>query len=111
MPSLSFVESIELCDAIVVIGWDGFLLQAMRDFYKYQKPFLGLHAGTLWFLHNHMHVSELPTSLERLQIVESELLEVTCTQEDGTLVEALCVNDCIVGNHMIDYFTYDVLIW
>ena len=37
---------------IVVIGGDGFMLQAMKKYYKFKRPFYGINAGSYGFLMN-----------------------------------------------------------
>ena len=39
-------------DAIVVVGGDGFMLEVLKKFYKYKKPFYGMNKGTFGFLMN-----------------------------------------------------------
>ena len=40
------------CEVIVVIGGDGFMLQTLKKYKKYGKPFYGINKGTFGFLMN-----------------------------------------------------------
>ena len=37
------------CDVIVVLGGDGFMLQTLKKYQKYDKPFYGVNRGTFGF--------------------------------------------------------------
>ena len=37
---------------IVVVGGDGFMLQSLKKYQKYHKPFYGMNRGTFGFLMN-----------------------------------------------------------
>ena len=39
-------------EIIVVIGGDGFMLQVLKKFYKFKKPFYGINSGNYGFLMN-----------------------------------------------------------
>ena len=40
----------KLSDVIVVFGGDGFMLQTLKKYQKYNKPFYGINRGTYGFL-------------------------------------------------------------
>ena len=42
----------KLSDVIVVFGGDGFMLQTLKKYQKYNKPFYGINRGTYGFLMN-----------------------------------------------------------
>ena len=37
---------------IIVVGGDGFMLQTLKKFYKFKKPFYGINSGNYGFLMN-----------------------------------------------------------
>ena len=41
--------SLNKCNLIIVIGGDGFMLQTLKKYYKYNKPFYGMNSGTFGF--------------------------------------------------------------
>ena len=46
------VNSIKKSSLIVVIGGDGFMLQTLKKYYKFNKPFYGINSGNYGFLMN-----------------------------------------------------------
>ena len=40
---------VKKCTTIVVIGGDGFMLQSLKKYNQYQKPFYGMNMGKSWF--------------------------------------------------------------
>ena len=40
------------CDAIIVVGGDGFMLQSLKKYYLFKKPFYGINSGNYGFLMN-----------------------------------------------------------
>ena len=46
------VNSIKKSLLIVVIGGDGFMLQTLKKYYKFNKPFYGINSGNYGFLMN-----------------------------------------------------------
>ena len=46
------ISSITNADVILVLGGDGFMLQTLKKFYKYKKPFYGVNTGNYGFLMN-----------------------------------------------------------
>ena len=45
-------------DVIVVVGGDGFMLQTLKKYNKYNKPFYGINRGTFGFLMNKFNVQK-----------------------------------------------------
>ena len=40
------------CDVIIVVGGDGFMLQTLKKYEKFKKPFYGMNKGNFGFLMN-----------------------------------------------------------
>ena len=43
------IFSIKKCNLIIVVGGDGFMLQTLKKYQKYNKPFYGMNTGTFGF--------------------------------------------------------------
>lgn len=104
-----FVDKIEQADAILVWGWDGTMLRALRKYYDYRKPFFWVNCGTLWFLMNRDScVINAPNSLWEIQIWELEHISVnsidveitTLTWEKKTW---FVFNDLVLWGTVLDY--------
>ena len=48
---IKFLPTI-ISDLIIVIGGDGFMLQTMKKFCRFKKPFYGINSGSYGFLMN-----------------------------------------------------------
>ncbi len=55
--------SAEDADIVVVLGGDGTMLQALRDFMNSGTPIYGMHRGSVGFLMNHFSVEDLPARI------------------------------------------------
>jgi len=66
LEGLGFDEVCMSCDFLVSVGGDGTLISVARRAYKFAKPLLGIHLGTLGFLTDIM-LKEVPTFLLKLK--------------------------------------------
>ncbi len=86
----------EAADVIVALGGDGFMLQTLHRTQGLPAPVYGMNRGTVGFLMNEYNESDLP---ERLAAAEEEVinpLAMTATCVDGTVHEALAINEVSV---------------
>ena len=58
-------SSIEKCDTIIVIGGDGFMLQTLKKYQKYNKSFYGMNLGNHGFLLNPFSKKDLIKKIKR----------------------------------------------
>ncbi|MBU2981777.1 NAD kinase [Lentibacter algarum] len=86
----------EKADIIVALGGDGFMLQTLHSTQALPAPVYGMNRGTVGFLMNEYHESDLPERLsEALEEVINPLsMKATCT--DGTVHNALAINEVSV---------------
>ncbi len=79
---------------ILVLGGDGTMLQAIRDYWRLRLPFLGLNAGTLGFLMN----ESLPPDPDGTEIVlyRMPMIRVDAELPDGKRVQSLAFADAWV---------------
>lgn len=83
----------EQADIIVALGGDGFMLQTLHRTQSLAAPVYGMNRGTVGFLMNEYSESGL---MERLKAAEEEVinpLAMTATCVDGTVHEALAINE------------------
>jgi NAD kinase/nicotinic acid mononucleotide adenylyltransferase len=81
-------------NVILVLGGDGTMLHAIRQYWRLRLPFVGLNAGHLGHLMN----EELPASLTGAEFVlyRMPMLRVDTVAEDGTVGRGLAFNDAWV---------------
>ena len=105
----TFVTDPADADIFLVAGGDGFFLETMRAYRERGLPFFGLHCGTLWFLLNHItDIDELPVLREDIHTISNNYLEVTATDIHHQKHHHIAINDCVIGNSLLDYFQFVV---
>ena len=57
-------HSLSKSNLIIVIGGDGFMLETLKKYNKYKKPFYGINTGTYGFLMNRFKKYNLDTIIE-----------------------------------------------
>ncbi len=83
-------------DVIVALGGDGFMLQTLHGTQPLAAPVYGMNRGTVGFLMNEYSESDL---IDRLEAAEEEVinpLSMRATCMDGTVHEALAINEVSV---------------
>ncbi|EFX83899.1 hypothetical protein DAPPUDRAFT_315308 [Daphnia pulex] len=82
----------ENADVIVVWGGDGLMLETMHRFLELNKPFYGIHSGTIGFLINETP-HDLRHNLEKAEATKINLLQMRATTVSGETVEAPAINE------------------
>ena len=62
---------------IIVIGGDGFMLEALKKYNKYKKPFYGINSGNYGFLMNKFSTKHTIKNLSKGRLVSISPLEST----------------------------------
>ena len=63
-------------DVIVVVGGDGFMLETLKKYHKYKKPFYGINKGTFGFLMNKFKNYVVNKSISNAKLVSISPLEM-----------------------------------
>ena len=80
-------------DVIVVIGGDGFMLQTLKKYLKYKKPFYGMNKGTYGFLMNKFKENNIEKIISRAKGVKISPLEMNAVTKSGKLTSAFAINE------------------
>ena len=80
-------------DVIVVIGGDGFMLQILKKYQKYKKPFYGMNRGTFGFLMNKFKLHDIYKKIYRAKPVSISPLEMKATTKENKTVSAYAINE------------------
>ena len=80
-------------DVIVVIGGDGFMLQILKKYHKYKKPFYGMNRGTFGFLMNKFKLQNIYKKISRAKPVSISPLEMKATTKENKTVSAYAINE------------------
>lgn len=108
--SNNLVDRPEDADVILVAWWDGFMLKTMRTHYELGKLFVGLNAGTLGFLTNHLQDGDIfpLESCNWYTIVKSPIVQVDITTHSWEVYNDFYINESIFGHDVSDYYTFEV---
>ncbi len=97
---LSDDEATSLCDIVVAIGGDGTIIHAAQFSSEYDKPILGINAGTLGFLagleKQELHLLK-NLSNGNYTVDKRMMLQVNHIRNNEVKEEYHCLNDCIVA--------------
>ena len=82
-----------LSDVIVVIGGDGFMLQTLKKYQKFKKPFYGMNRGTFGFLMNKFKIKNIRKSILKSKAVIISALEMCATTKNNIKKSAIAINE------------------
>lgn len=80
-------------DAIVALGGDGLMLQALHETLELKKPIYGMNLGSLGFLMNDYREDNLPDRLKRAETARIHPLSMIAHDRYGSRHEALAINE------------------
>ena len=80
-------------NVIVVIGGDGFMLETLKKYYKYNKPFYGMNKGTFGFLMNKFKVNNIKKSILNSKLITIPALEMTSVSTKNIKKSAIAINE------------------
>ena len=81
------------CEVIVVIGGDGFMLQTLKKYQKYKKPFYGINKGTFGFLMNKYKNDDLLKNISKSKPVSISPLEMKAVNKKNKIISAIAINE------------------
>ena len=83
----------QLSSAIVVLGGDGFMLQTLKKYQKYNKPFYGINRGTFGFLMNKFKNYDVNKSISKAKLVSISPLEMKVLTKANKTFSAIAINE------------------
>lgn len=102
-PNIHFAtedEMLKACDMAIAIGGDGTTVKIAKNAATFNKPTLGINAGTLGFLsgieRNEINLVENVVN-GKYSLESRIMLKVTVTQEDGSVQVCHCLNDAVIS--------------
>tara|TARA_Y100000590_G_scaffold424849_1_gene532242 strand:+ start:51 stop:827 length:777 start_codon:yes stop_codon:yes gene_type:complete len=82
-----------LADVIVVIGGDGFMLETLKKYQKYNKPFYGMNRGTFGFLMNKFKKDKILSSIKKSKLISISPLEMRVKTKKNKTFSAIAINE------------------
>ena len=83
----------QISDVIVVIGGDGFMLQSLKKYQKYKKPFYGMNRGSFGFLMNKYKTKNIRKSIKKTKIVTIFALQMTAITKNNIKKKLISINE------------------
>ena len=80
-------------DVIVVVGGDGFMLEILKKYAKYKKPFYGINRGTHGFLMNKLKGKNIVKTISRAKPVIISSLQMLAVTKNNKLKSAIAINE------------------
>ena len=81
---------------IIVIGGDGFMLQTLKKYNKYKKPFYGINSGNYGFLMNKFSEKTNYKNLIKGRLVSIFPLEMTVKTKLNSIKKSIAINEISV---------------
>lgn len=107
--NLSFTDNIDKANVILVWGWDGFMLDTIKQYMHLNKIFLGINCGTLGFLLNPIDdIRELPENTKDINIVEETTIRTTVTDMKWNKKTQYGINDIAIWGNILDWFNIKI---
>ena len=78
---------------IIVIGGDGFMLQTLKKFYKFKKPFYGINSGSYGFLMNKFSSKNIINNLTKAKMITISPLQMIVRNKIGFLKKSIAINE------------------
>ena len=78
---------------IVVVGGDGFMLEILKKYYKFNKPFYGVNKGTFGFLMNKFELNKLHRKINRAKLIKVSPLLMNVITKRNVKKKGIAVNE------------------
>ena len=85
--------SVSKSNLIVVIGGDGFMLEALKKYNKYKKKFYGINSGNYGFLMNKFSSKNTIKNLSKGRMVSISPLVMTVKNKSNLTKRAIAINE------------------
>jgi len=82
-----------LSDVIVVLGGDGFMLETLKKYQKYKKPFYGINTGTFGFLMNKFKTYDVKKNIKKSKLISITPLEMKVSTRKGKSHSNIAINE------------------
>ena len=90
------LNSLTKCNLIIVIGGDGFMLETLKKYNKYRKPFYGINSGNYGFLMNKFSEKTNYDNLIKGRLVSISPLEMRVKNKSNVIKKSIAINEISV---------------
>ena len=78
---------------IIVIGGDGFMLQTLKKFHKYKKPFYGINSGEYGFLMNKFYEKNFLKNISKSDFIKISPLQMIVKNKFNKIKKSIAINE------------------
>ena len=86
-------HSPRLSDIIVIFGGDGFMLETLKKYQKFNKIFYGINTGTFGFLMNKFKTHDVDKCISKAKLVSISPLEMKVLTKTGKSYSNIAINE------------------
>ena len=86
-------HSIKNSSVVVVIGGDGFMLQTLKKYIKFKKPFYGINSGSYGFLMNKFNKIKVLKNIFKANKVYISPLIMSVKTKSGNIKKGIAINE------------------
>ena len=72
---------------------DGFMLNSLKKFSKFNKPFYGINCGTFGFLLNDFSIKDLKKKINKSKKISINPLQLTCVDKSNNIKKLIAINE------------------
>ena len=87
------IVSLKKSNIIIVLGGDGFMLQALKKYYKFNKYFYGINSGNYGFLMNKFSNINFLKNLKSSNNIKIHPLEMIVINKNNQLKKSIAINE------------------
>ncbi len=80
-------------NVIVVLGGDGLMLQTLKKYQRYNKPFYGINRGTIGFLMNKFKKYNINKSISKAKLFSISPIEMEARTKNNKTFSAIAINE------------------
>ena len=84
---------LHMSNVIVVLGGDGFMLQTLKKYQKYNKPFYGINRGTFGFLMNKFKKYNIEKNIIKAKQISISPLQIKALTKNRKIFSAIAINE------------------
>ena len=85
--------TLKKANIIVVVGGDGFMLQSLKKFYRFNKPFYGINSGNYGFLMNKFSNKDFLKNLKNSNNIKIHPLQMTVKTKNNLTKKSIAINE------------------
>ena len=85
--------SLKKANIFIILGGDGFMLQSLKKFHKFKKPFYGINSGNYGFLMNKFSNKNFLKNLKTSNNVKIHPLQMSVRTKSNLVKKSIAINE------------------